>query len=77
MNKLNNSYVEAIIKKAIAKKITTGNAAAKLGITKQYVNRLKKEYAVEGITAFEHSNKGKEKRWKRSKITQEKIRNGK
>lgn len=73
MNKLSNSYVEAIIKKAIAKKITTANAAAKLGITKQYVNRLKKEYTADGITAFEHGNKGKEKPWKTSKIIQEKI----
>lgn len=73
MNNLSNSYVEAIIKKAIKKQITTSNAAAKLGITKQYVNHLKREYLLIGIKAFEHGNKGKQRSWKTPQKTINKI----
>ena len=45
MNGLNDAYVESVIKKAISGKLTTGQAAAKLGVTKQYVNKLKRAYA--------------------------------
>ena len=51
MNGLNESYVESIIRKASLGKLTTGQAAAKLGISKQYVNRLKRAYAEKGAAA--------------------------
>ena len=62
MKKLSDSYVEGIIKKAISKTITTGQAAARLGCTKQYVNKLKRKYASEGKNAFTHGNVGKSKK---------------
>ena len=34
--------------KAISETISTGKAAAELGCTKQYVNKLKKRYVAEG-----------------------------
>ena len=64
MNGLNDVYVESIIKKAISGKLTTGQAAAKLGITKQYVNKLKRLYARDGRSAFQHGNKGNPPKWK-------------
>lgn len=48
MNGLNDAYVESVIKKTISGKLKTGQAAAKLGISKQYVNRLKKAYSEKG-----------------------------
>ena len=56
MNGLNDSYVESIIRKASSGKLTTGQAAAKLGVSKQYVNRLKKSYATKGAAAFRNGN---------------------
>ena len=50
MNGLNDPYVESIIRKASSGKLTTGQAAAKLGISKQYVNRLKKFYVAKKAT---------------------------
>ncbi len=73
MNNLNNSYVESIIKKAIDGSITTRHAARKLGISRQYVNRLKKQYLANGIKAFNHGNKGKERAWKTDSCTKAKI----
>ena len=64
MNGLNDSYVESIIRKASSGKLATGQAAAKLGVSKQYVNRLKKAYAAKGVAAFRHGNLGKAKPWK-------------
>ena len=58
MNGLNDSYVESIIRKASSGKLTTGQAAAKLGITKQYVNKLKKSYAAKGATAYRPGRTG-------------------
>lgn len=43
MNGLNDAYVESVIKKAISGKLKTGQAAAKLGISKlliSYINQL-------------------------------------
>ncbi len=73
MNNLNSSYVESIIKKAIDGSITTKHAARKLGISRQYVNRLKKQYLANGIKAFDHGNKGKERVWKTHSATKSKI----
>ena len=70
MKKLNDSYVEAIIRKAISKTISTGQAAAKLGCTKQYVNKLKKRYAAEGRSAFTHGNSGRAREWKTDPCTE-------
>ncbi len=73
MNGLNDSYVESIIKKASSGKLTTGQAAAKLGISKQYVNRLKNAYAEKGTAAFRHGNRGKAKPWKTAPETEARI----
>ena len=37
MNGLNDSYVASIIRKAVEGKLTTGQAAAKLGVTRQKI----------------------------------------
>ena len=42
MKKLNSKYVESIVKKAADGKIASRDAAAKLGVSRQYLNRLKK-----------------------------------
>lgn len=73
MNNLKSSYVESIIKKAIDGSVTTRHAARKLGISRQYVNRLKKQYLAKGIKAFDHGNKGKDRLWKTSPDTKAKI----
>jgi transposase len=73
MKGLNDAYVESVIKKAISGKLETGQAAAKLGISKQYVNRLKKAYAEKGASAFDHGNKGKARPWKTDAETEERI----
>ena len=73
MNGLNDAYVESAIKKAIAGKLTTGQAAAKLGVTKQYVNKPKKSYAAREVAAFRHGNLGKARPWKTGAETEEKI----
>ena len=73
MNNLNNIYVESIVKKAIDGSITTRHAARKLGISRQYVNRLKKQYLAKGIKAFDHGNRGKGRVWKTDPGTRAKI----
>ena len=73
MNGLNDSYVESIIRKASSGKLATGQAAAKLGVSKQYVNRLKKSYAAKGVAAFRHGNLGKAKPWKTDAETEGRI----
>lgn len=64
MKGLNDAYVESVIRKAISGKLTTGQAAAKLGVSKQYVNKLKRSYSAKGVSCFSHGNKGKTKPWK-------------
>ena len=73
MNGLNDAYVESVIKKAISGRLTTGQAAAKLGVTKQYVNKLKRAYAERGPSAFGHGNRGKPPRWKTDPETEGRI----
>lgn len=73
MNGLNDAYVESVIKKAISGKLTTGQAAAKLGVTKQYVNKLKRAYAERGPSAFGHGNRGKPPKWKTDPETEGRI----
>ena len=73
MNGLNDAYVESVIKKAISGRLTTGQAAAKLGVTKQYVNKLKRAHAERGPSAFGHGNRGKPPRWKTGPETEGRI----
>ena len=73
MKRLNDSYVEGVIKKAANGKMTTGQAAARLGCTKQYVNKLKRKYEAEGKTAFSHGNSGKPKKWRTPPETERRI----
>ena len=73
MNGLNDAYVESVIKKAIAGKLTTGQAAAKLGAAKQCVNKLKRVYAERGLSAFGHGNRGKPPKWKTDPETEGRI----
>ena len=73
MNGLNGSYVESIIRKAISGKLTTAQAAAKLGISKQYANKLKRAYAEKGANAFTHGNAGRAKPWRTDAETESKI----
>ena len=73
MNDMNSSYVESIIKKALEGSMTTRHAARKLAISRQYVNRLKKQYLAKGIKAFDHGNKGKGRTWKTNPGTKAKT----
>ena len=73
MKRLNDSYVEGVIKKAANGKMTTGQAAARLGCTKQYVNKLKRKYESEGKAAFSHGNSGKPKKWRTPPETERRI----
>ena len=73
MNGLNDAYVESVIKKAMSGKLTTGQAAAKLGVSKQYVNKLKRAYAEKGAAAFRHGNGGRDRPWKTDSATEARI----
>ena len=73
MNGLNPAYVESVIRKAKEGKLTTGQAAAKLGVSKQYVNRLKRSYAAKGALAFRHGNRGKDRPWKTKPATEARL----
>ena len=73
MNGLNPAYVESIIRKAKEGKLSTGQAAAKLGISKQYVNKLKRSYSAKGASAFRHGNEGKDRPWKTDPVTEGRI----
>lgn len=66
MKGFSNQFVEGIIKRAIRGNISTKEAAIKLGISKQYVNKLKAKYKIAGKDCFTHGNKGKERSWKTS-----------
>lgn len=56
---LSDEYVASVIKKAVSGKLTTRQAAARLGVTWQYVNRLKKAYSEGGAQALRHGNEGR------------------
>jgi len=47
--------------------LTTGQAAAKLGCTKQYTNKLINRLMTEGNTFLIHGNKGFSRLWKTGK----------
>ncbi len=73
MKKFSNSYVEGIIKKAIKGTISTKQASIQLGISKRYVNKLKKKYQAIGIECFKHGNTDKQRAWKTNSNLKQKI----
>ena len=64
MKGLSDKYVELIIKRTIKGSMTSKQAAQKLEVTKQYVNKLKIRYQSEGLSCLSHGNKGKQRDWK-------------
>lgn len=64
MKGFSDRFVEGIVKRAIKGTISTREAATKLGISRQYLNRLKTKYRAVGRSCFAHGNKGKERTWK-------------
>jgi transposase len=64
MKGLSPRCVEGIAKEAMKGTLSTGQAAARLGCTKQYVNKLKRRYATEDPSAFVHGNAGKSRGWR-------------
>jgi len=66
MKGFSDNFVEGIIKRAIKGTISTKQASIQLGITKQYVNKLKLKYQETGISCFNHGNTGKQRAWKTS-----------
>ncbi len=59
MKGLNKAFVERMVRDATAGRLTTRQAAAKLGCTRQYLNKLKKRYGESGASAFDHGNLGR------------------
>lgn len=59
-----DKYVESIIKKTVRGTMSSRDAALKLGITKQYMNKLKARYLQEGLACLSHKNRGKQRQWK-------------
>ena len=70
MKGLSDEYVASVIRKAVSAKLTTRQAAARLGVTRQYVNRLKKACSEGGATALRHGNEGRAPAWKTDKATE-------
>ena len=68
-----DAYVESIVKKALSGKLDTREAAAKLGISRQYLNRLKRAYAQRGRSCLVHGNAGRAPAWKTDPATEERI----
>lgn len=73
MKGINGRYAESVIRQAMKGTLTTGQAAAKLSCTKQYVNRMKKRMAAEGAGCLVHGNMGKQRKWKTPEGVREKI----
>lgn len=66
MKGFSDQFVEGIVKRAIKGTISSKEAATKLGISRQYLNKLKSKYKIMGKSCFTHGNKGKERTWKTS-----------
>jgi len=66
MKGLSDQFVEGIVKRSIKGTISSKEAATKLGISRQYLNKLKARYKIMGKSCFTHGNKGKERIWKTS-----------
>ena len=64
MKNFADKYVESIIRRAIRGTMSSRDAALHLGITRQYLNRMKVRYREEGISCLSHKNKGKQRQWK-------------
>ena len=59
MKDLNDSFVKVVIGRALEGKLTNDEAAAKLGISKRYVQKLKAKMRGDPKCGFSHGNKGK------------------
>lgn len=59
MKDLNDSFVKVVIGRALEGKLTNDGAAAKLGISKRYVQKLKAKMRGEPKCGFSHGNKGR------------------
>lgn len=73
MKGFSDKYVESLIRKTIKRTMTSKDAALKLGITKQYMNRLRNRYLDEGISCLTHGNSGKQRSWRTDSSTEQKI----
>ncbi len=58
MKGLSDKYVELIIKRTIKGSMTSKQAAQKLEVTKQYVNKLKSGINLKGFHSFLMETKG-------------------
>lgn len=67
MKNFADKYVESLIKKTIKGSMSSKMAAQMLEITRQYMNKLKAKYQVEGISCLSHGNTGKQCDWKTPK----------
>ena len=63
MEGLSDEYVASVIRKAVSGKLTTRQAAARLGASRQYVNRLKKACSEGGAQALRHGNERRAPAW--------------
>lgn len=73
MEGLSDEYVASVIRKAVSGKLTTRQAAARLGASRQYVNRLKKACSEGGAQALRHGNERRAPAWKTDKATEEAV----
>ena len=73
MKGLSDEYVASAIRKAVSGRLTTRHAAARLGASRQYVNRLKRAYSEGGAQALRHGNEGRSPAWKTGKATEEAV----
>ena len=73
MKGFSNHFVEGIIKRVLKETITIKQASIQLGVTRQYVYKLKQNYQKTGITCFSHGNKGKQRAWKTTSDLEQRI----
>lgn len=73
MKGLSDEYVASVIRKAVSGKLTTRQAAARLGASRQYADRLKKACSEGGAQALRHGNEGRAPAWKTDWATEEEV----
>ncbi len=73
MKELGGENVTSVIRKAVSAKLTTRQAAARLGASRQYADRLKKACSEGGAQALRHGNEGRAPAWKTGKATEEAV----
>ena len=73
MKGFSNQFVEGIIKRVLKETITIKQASIQLGVTRQYVYKLKQNYQRTGINCFSHGNKGKQRAWKTNANLEQRI----